>query len=275
MKNFIDYSINIVSNTEYSNPSRYISGRIIEYDMKAANISCLLENNCITAEYYNYLNSMPKREREIQVGMDRIMHPEFSTIINKTIKAAKIELVKANDINPSSIVRVANDAVYINTPVDLNITKFGNYLEFRPKGVYSVFIKLNRVIIFLNLLENNSVDIDIKGIGKNMELHSNGILSAIATTVMLTERDSIDSGLNYISSIIEEYVNLRLPMDFYREFNAESCYRLLQADKYSKVNILGLRYLDESYKDKIDIQYNLSVLREFWSILVELHNIRS
>lgn len=275
MKNFIDYSINIVSNTEYSNPSRYISGRIIEYDMKAANISCLLENNCITAEYYNYLNSMPKREREIQVGMDRIMHPEFSTIINKTIKAAKIELVKANDINPSSIVRVANDAVYINTPVDLNITRFGNYLEFRPKGVYSVFVKLNRVIIFLNLLENNSVDIDIKGIGKNMELHSNGILSAIATTVMLTERDSIDSGLNYISSIIEEYVNLRLPIDFYREFNAESCYRLLQADKYSKVNILGLRYLDESYKDKIDIQYNLSVLREFWSILVELHNIRS
>lgn len=275
MTNFIDYSINIVSNTEYSNPSRYISGRIIEYDMKAANISCLMENNCITDEYYNYLNSMPKREREIQVGMDRITNPEFSTIINKTVKAAKIELVKANDISPSSIVRVANDAVYINTPIDLNITRFGNYLEFRPKGIYSVYVKINRVIIFLNLLDNNSVDIDIKGIGKNMELHSNGILSVIATTVMLTERDSIQSGLNYISSIIEEYINLRLPMEFYREFNAESCYRLIQTNKYSKVDILGLRYLDESYKDKINIQYNLAVLREFWSILVELHNIRS
>jgi hypothetical protein len=41
-----------------------------------------------------------------------------------------------------------------------------------------------------------------------------------------------------------------------------------------KLNELDNEY-DDSYKNILDIQYNLAILREFWSILVELHNIRS
>lgn len=275
MNDLTEYAVNLVSKTEYSNPLRYISGRIIEYDMRAANISCLAEANAISPEQYIFLLNAPKMEREIVIGKAIKTDPHLSTVIRSNIRIFKEELIKANQVQPGSIVRVANDAVYINNPIDLKQTKFGNYIEFKQKSIYNVYIKLNRLVIFSKLLGNGTADIDIKGINDNLaELHCPYMISAIVTAIMLTERSGISDGLNYISHIIEEYVNLRLPIGFYREFNSNSCYRMKQSTNYHSINSLGISILDESYKPLLDIQYNLSVLREFWSILVELYNRR-
>ena len=46
----------------------YLSGRIVEYDIKAANISILHQAGAISAEYYQLLHSIPKISREVAIG---------------------------------------------------------------------------------------------------------------------------------------------------------------------------------------------------------------
>ena len=50
------YKKEISSGTSYLNPSRFISGRIVEYDIRSANISALLDAGVIDIDQYNKLN---------------------------------------------------------------------------------------------------------------------------------------------------------------------------------------------------------------------------
>ena len=59
---------NIVGRINYYAPSNYISGSIIEYDMKSANISILRELGKIDDEKYRHLSSIPKIYREMYIG---------------------------------------------------------------------------------------------------------------------------------------------------------------------------------------------------------------
>ena len=52
----------------YITPLNYISGRIVEYDIASANINMLYKYNMIDINYYNYLKSLPKINREVEIG---------------------------------------------------------------------------------------------------------------------------------------------------------------------------------------------------------------
>ena len=71
-----------------------------------------------------------------------------------------------------------------------------------------------------------------------------------------------------------------MPVGYYREFNSESSYRLKYTIPGNTVNMtrmpgynLGINNVSEYDKNSLDINYNYSVLRELWSILIEFYNI--
>lgn len=271
--NLLEESINIVEQVNYLAPPRYISGRIVEYDIKSANISTLRQTGTISEEYYQYLSRLPKNKREIQIGLDIKSNPDLYTTIKQTIRESKIEFVKANNIDPFNIVRVANDAVYINAPLDLQYTKFGEYIEFKQKSISNIYLKLDNVIIFSKFLPDGNADVDIKGIGDNMILHQNTMVSIIVTAISLCEHAGTQQALRYVSQVIEDYLHFNLPVGFYREFDSNSCYRLLYSMKTNTLDIpFGLSDVSENDKYNLDISYNLYILRELWSILLELYN---
>ena len=68
--------------------------------------------------------------------------------ILQSLEKYKLKFAEANNIDENRIVRVANDAIYLNTPVDLKYTIFDNIVEFKKKSIYDVAIKINNVIIF-------------------------------------------------------------------------------------------------------------------------------
>ncbi len=268
----------ILSSNNYLTPSRYISGRIVEYDIKSANISTLRELNVISDDQYNRLSKLPKSDREIEIGLMIRQDESIYQNIQKGIKSAKLALGKANNINPFSIVRIANDAVYINSNIDLQYTKFGNYIEFKQKSIYNIMLVLDKLIIFLSFLPNGSFDIDVKGISQEkLILHENYMLNLICSIIVLKERTGTLSAINYLSNICENYLHYNLPVQYYREFNSDSLYRINYSIPTISESISfypSIMDISENDKHCIDINYNYFLLRELWSILIEFYDMK-
>lgn len=268
----------ILSSNNYLTPSRYISGRIVEYDIKSANISTLRELNVISDEQYVRLSKLPKNDREIEIGLMIRQDESIYQNIQKGIKSAKLALGKANNINPFSIVRIANDAVYINSNIDLQYTKFGNYIEFKQKSIYNIMLVLDKLIIFLSFLPNGSFDIDVKGISQEkLILHENYMLNLICSIIVLKERTGTLSAINYLSNICENYLHYNLPVQYYREFNSDSLYRINYSIPTISESISfypSIMDISENDKHCIDINYNYFLLRELWSILIEFYDMK-
>lgn len=253
----------LLDKSSYLHPSRYISGRIVEYDIKSANITMLHKYGKINDQYYMYLSRLPKRDREIEVG-NMIKHDRsvYDTI-KAGIREAKINLFNSNDIQLKDIVRIANDAVYINKSYDLQNIIFGD-VEFRKKSVNSVMMKLNNLIIFF-YSDYEKFNIDIKGMSEEvMKLHEDYFLGDLAQIIFLIEKVSIESAIDYFNKLYENYISLRLPKEYYRCFDSKSLY------KHNKINFY---MMDIEDINDIDINYNLFILRELWSILLERYNI--
>lgn len=263
----------ILTKQTYLNSSRYISGRIIEYDIKSANISVLRNKNIISQERYEYLKNLPKINREIEIGLMEKNDINIYKEIQSGIIDSKIELVKFNKIDIDQIVRIANDAVYVNSDIDLKYTKFGEFIEFKQKSEYDVYCNLCNVLIFCKFLDSGNINIDIKGLDKTdraLTLHKDYMISVIISTIALLERSGIQFAIDYLSKICEKYIKKELDIGFYREFNTNSCYKL----NLNMFETFGIDDVTNADKQFVDINYNYTILRELWSILLEIYELR-
>lgn len=258
-------SIQLAERTSYLTPSRYVSGRIVEYDIKSANITMLRKYNAIDDKYFNFLSNLPKQNREIEIGLLIKQDIKYFNIIKNGIMEAKKKLFEYNNIEIPSIVRIANDAVYISSSNDLLYTQFDDVL-FVKKSISSSMIKLNNLLIFLSYNIYDELNINIKGIKEeNQILHAEFMITFIANILYLIERVSPIDALNTLNQFYDDYINLRLPKEYYREFNSSSYYKY----KYGNFYLSEVQDLND-----IDINYNLFILRELWSIVLEKCNLR-
>lgn len=254
--------IDIGYSTSYYSPIPYISGNIIEYDIQAANITMLKKYHLIDDEYYFYLKSLPKIDREIAIGLKIKEDKSYYTTIKKGITDAKLLLFEKNDIKAYEIVRVANDAVYINRAYPLKYHIFDD-IVFNMKSVSSVMLKIQNIIFQYNN-KNGIIDIDVKGLGDNMILHQNYMISFIATVIQYVEQASIQDAINFISNFYQKYVKKELDIGFYRELNSASSYRT-KSIGYGLSSVTNL--------NNIDINYNASIIRELWQIILMKYQI--
>lgn len=252
-----------ISQHSYITPLRYVSGRIVEYDIKSANITMLRKYHMIDDNCYNYLRNLPKINREIEVGLMIRENPKFLEVINNGIIEAKKQLFYKNKINPDSVIRIANDAVYINSSLDLPYTTFDDVI-FKIKSVSSAIMKINR-LLFLYWYSNQNININVIGLGKSQELHSNYMIGFIAQVINYIEIVSIKDALSFVTQFIDDYINLKLDKHFYRELTPESLYKCKNSSFYMS---------DIDNLNDIDIGYNFYLLREIYSIVLEKYNIQ-
>ena len=89
--------------------------------------------------------------------------------------------------------------------------------------------------------------IDIKGIDdKKLHLHENYMISLLCSIFEAIQTQDISYCMSFINDIINKYISKSLPIEFYREFNSDSMYRVTMPN--------GLQYLFQTINDK-DIQY--------------------
>jgi hypothetical protein len=248
----------IARSREYFTPyQRYISGRIVEYDIKSANITMLKKYNIIDNGYYTYLSNLPKYNREVEIGLKIRESKEYYEAIQKGIIDSKLLLFQYNDIQEPEVIRIANDAVYINRSIDLKYTQFGDVL-FRQKSISDVVLKID-TLIFFYFNRNNEMNIDVKGLGNNQIFHQKYMLSFIASVINLVEISSLNDAINFITDFYKEYISKALDIGFYRELNPMSMYKI-SGSNYCISNATNI--------NDIDISFNASLIRELYSILL-------
>ena len=245
-----------------------ISMNIFEYDIKQANINVLFALNLISEDEYNNLSLLPKQQREVIIGKKLQANSKLGDFLDCGITQAKSELINCNKIDSNQVVRVANDAMYIVANYPLGNTSFkisdnsNHRVTFVLKNRFTSYIKLGFVLVFFAIKENDDFVVDIKGINdKMLHLHSN-LLTFICTILFYLERSNKAMALSEYSKFYSDYVNLNLDINYYREFNASSCFRI----KGSEFGVL-------SFKDDmrlLDINYNLYLLRNMYSFILGL-----
>lgn len=250
----------LAKQTNYLCPERYKSGYIIEYDISQANINILKKYNQLSDKDYNYLKSIPKINREIIIGNMIKGNKDLFKIIQKGIKESKVNLFDSNNIKGYEVVRIASDAVYINRTSPLQYTTFDN-IEFKIKSISNSYLKLKDILFFINY-ENNNINVDIKGLGEDYSKHES-LISFICNIICELEFDGIKPAMNSLEQFIDDYINKRLDVLYYREFNSRGLYNVSNSGFYlDMIDVLS---------PEIDINYNLYLLRELSSILYEIY----
>ena len=257
-------TLEVLSKETYMTPQRYISGRVIEYDIKSCNITILRKYGVIDDDSFTFFSNLPKIERERSIGIMEIEHPEFVDIISNGTKEARIRFGELNNIKLPEIVRIAKDAIYINRFTDLPYTQIDKYILFRQKSISSVVLQITDTVTIYYYRDINTMNVDVKGISdQNMALHQNYMLSFIATVINMIENAPLEDAVNFIREFYINYVNKKLDIGFYREFNSYSLYSVSNSGYYVS-NIDNM--------DLIDIKYNMNIIRYLWQIVLSKMN---
>lgn len=246
--------------TLYTKKVRFIINEIYEYDIAKANISILLQGGYITPNEYNMFLQMPKMQREIAIG-NLQKDQKYAKILSNGFEMARKNLIEANNLTEDDIVSIKKDAFYVLRR--LRHTTFGN-IDFTLRNSYHMFIYCRGIEIYYGMNEfdgNDSGIIDIKGINDNkLSLHMS-YLSFLAYIFKYVLNNNTPMAIQELMSFIQKYNNRELDIDYYREFNAESMFRI---GRY------GVMFIDDSYKDILEIGNNQMFNRELFSILMDI-----
>ncbi len=247
--------------TLYTKKVRFIINEIYEYDIAKANISVLLQGGYITPNEYNMFLQMPKLQREIAIG-NLQKDPKYSKVISNGIEQARKCLIEANNLCEDDIVSIKKDAFYVLKR--LNNTRFDN-IDFTLRNHYNIYIYCRGIELYYGLNEFDIEDagvIDIKGINDNkLQLHMS-YLSFLAYIFKYVLNNNTSMAIQELMNFIQKYNNRELDIEYYREFNSKSMFRIN--------NNYGVMFIDESYKDILNITNNQLFNRELFSILMDI-----
>lgn len=259
--------MSLYNQMNYKSPYPYIINTFInEYDIKAANINALLSEGMIDRDEYNRYMSMPKKHREIEIGLLSRKDSSVYKTIKKGIIHAKKQLFESNNIDDTKVLSIKNDAVFVMGD-PLEYTVFGNY-EFKLKNTYNVFLRLDNLEIYYGILPDSGlINIDVKGISDSkLPLHQYGILTVISTVCDLLYRYNHKEAIKYCVDTCRRYLNKQLPYDYYREFDSRSMYRIC-----TRYQSFYFDTIDEELFKYVDLNRNLIIFRHILYILSTIH----
>ena len=229
-----------------------IGNEIYEYDIKSAGFNLIKRNKLIDDYKIKRLESLPKKVRQIQIGLMTRADKKLKDDLNNAFIDIRREFFEANRLEDDHILSIKKDAIFTFKPCQE--TLFEN-VEFVKKNVYTSFLLIDKKEIYVN-----KSTLHVKGISDDkVELHRNGICDVLHTSLMMLENLNQSQLKTFLVEVSDMYKRRELPIEFYREFNRESCYRYID-DK-------GVLFETIGDVNMIDIRYN------YINILVALQNI--
>lgn len=267
--------------TNYTSDAQCIIGKYIyEYDIKHANISILYNAGILSKDKYDWLSSIDKKDREILIGklMEKNNSEDairISTILENGFKEARRNLIERNNIPDYNIIMTRKDSLLLVNTIP-TYTKFGE-VEFINKNTYTVYINIGIGNIYLfygkrNIsFMNDEYILVIKGISKELQkLHEMYFISILYNICQLLETGSVTDAIFYLRKIMRLYREKKLPIEYYREFNSSSLYRV-PVNVHNIENIYGINTIGYYSIDNIDIGYNYEVLVHLYQIIMNLY----
>ena len=256
---------------QYTSDIPFIISRFIrEYDISKANLNVLFHKGIVKPEQYDLLYNASRGDREIYFG-NLQKNKEISKALSDGIAEFRKRFIEANNIQDHNILSVKNDSFFLIDIVPL-ITKFDN-VEFKLKNIYTSYYKLKDLEIYYYLdIINDKEYIDIKGINDSkLHLHQKGMILFLCSIFDLLQTGSVEEAISEITKFYNSYVQLSLPLEYYRELNADSSFRVSSKN--------GTQYLfdiiDEKNRQYLNIVYNLNLIRELYGSISLLYYNRN
>lgn len=247
----------ILSKERYTDSSiSFLISDIVEYDMKEAGFSVIQQNKLLPQEEIDSLYQKTKEQRKIAIGKIERKNKALVKAKAEGLRQYRELFGEANNLKDEDILSIKKDAIFVKRYC--YNTKFGDYIEFREKNAYQAFMQFGPFEFYMN-----DSGVDVKGlIDSNVEKHQDGMMTVIHRVMkMLSEYNEIGA-IKYVVKTIDLYKTYQLPVNYYREFNSTSGFRIIQLDEETIVRDVG-----ESYKNQLIIDYN------FVNILVPLLNL--
>lgn len=246
--------------------SYLIAVPIREYDIRKANISVLYSEGAINKEYYDYLYSADRMTRQIEIGYMIRNNKDIQKILTEGIAKYRKLFFESNELTDNDILSIKNDAVFVMKKAPA-LTTFGN-VEFVNKNTYSSFVKINKKeVYFKSDMINGIFNIDIKGISDSkLQVHQEYMLTFIADIMYYIETGDIKSGIDYITNFYNLYIQRKLPVDYYRNFDDESKF-IIKAG----LGVYSMDKCNTSMINALDISCNLNIIRELYGILSNIY----
>ena len=249
--------------TLYTIKAKWFIHEIFEYDISKANISILLQYGYISPAEYNMYAQMNRMQRQISIGRLQ-KNPEYKNAIANGFENARKELIVQNSINEEDIVSIKKDAMYVLRR--LQVTDFG-HIHFTLRGTYTIFINCMGLEIYFYYDElTDNYDIQVKGISDELLPLHEAFMSVICEALRMVQKGDIKSAIEYIATIRTKYFNGELPVEYYREFNRTSVYKLSGCN----YGVMDLSEAEKRHLTCIDMTYNNTFLMEFHRILMEM-----
>lgn len=260
------------SKTYYTNKyiEYLVNVYIREYDIRKAGPSALLVGGCITRQQFDFLCGLPRDVRQIRTGLLIKQHPEYEDIKKKIIEESRQQFLDCNELLESDILSIKNDAIYVIKKVPTTTIFQNGLIEFVPKNVYTSYYRYNRTeMYYFGDIILNKEQIDIKNISDiNVAKHGEFMLDFLFYLFNLAQTSPVSDVINTLQNMMNDYISLSLPIGYYREFNARSEFKM----NISEFTDFYAAYLpDNTDKNLLDINYNLSLLRFFYKIFANIY----
>ena len=226
-----------------------ISKRIIEYDIKSANVNLCRYYNLLPEEELEKIEAMDKHNRVVYIGKLQ-KDKTFANKLSKAFENIRKQFFIANGINDSDILSIKKDAIFIVGKRCRN-TNFGN-ITFVEKNVYSSYHKLNGLEFYYSGGEDR---LDVKGIDdKSLYLYQK-FINILKRLFRYLERGQKEEFVRFIKDFTKNYKDKKLSYEYYKEFKPKGTYTLIQDDA-NKNMVFSLDSIDASIDEKLCINYN-------------------
>ena len=254
-------NINYLANISYVN-----NAYIYELDISKANINVLKSKGILDDNTYNFLYGLEHDMRYRYIGKMIQKDPSIQKILTDGIIEAKHWLFSANNLQDYEILSIKNDAVFIigREPMKRD---FG-LIKFIVKGVFTGFYRIGKYLEFYYFYDTYSKDerIIIKGIDDDTWLssHNNYMINLFKDIFYTLQCRCIEEAIKKLKIFYHNYINLELPVGFYREFDVNSNFKF-------KDFPYVINDITDEYKPYLDITCNISLIIELQKILFNIY----
>lgn len=254
----------------YNGDINFMFSTIIkEYDIEKANISILKYKQLISEETYQRLYNSDRMTRQIEVGKFERRDPNISITILSEIRKSRNNFFDITGLKKSDCICIKNDAIFIIDPLNILPQCIEVYpgVRYRVKNIYTDYLKLpNKIELFYFYDQISQTEkCDVKGISDDLVMiHKNYFLDFLCYIITLAHNGATTEALRTIQAFYSEYISMKSDLEFYRQFNTESRFRL---KGISNQSFFEANFLSENERSYIDPSYNAEMLRYISSIL--------
>lgn len=236
---------------------------IREYDMSKANISVLLQAGAISKELYDTLYNAPRMVRQCTIGDMELRDPNITKIKKDGIAYYKKLFFESNDIQDQDVLSIKNDAIFLINKIP-TVTQFDDYINFKFKNEYTSYYNLNGIELYYYYHRINQNEyISVKGINDSrLVLHANYFLEFLLAIFQTAQIEPIKDVIEFGNKFYQEYINMNLDVNFYRNFDSESKFKI---KRMSNVFNYSLDFVDNKNKYAIDGTWNQKLIMQLMS----------